>query len=178
MSRSQPHQHDSDHRPGCVPGECDYFWTDPTGDVIGECHSRCYHFLVINSDDEELDYCLRHGTLIAERMGTVVWRGDDPVYDPPDEPFDCPTKVYFMRRHDGMIKIGWSKNPAKRMKDLQTGAGALEIIHTEPGGRIRERRLHDRFASDRVAGEWFTESDAIREYLAYEGPQRAVVSDH
>lgn len=67
------------------------------------------------------------------------------------------SSVYFIRLGDnGLVKIGYSIDPTRRLMSLQTGfAGALSMMRTLSGGRAAERWLHGHFASLRVAGEWF-----------------------
>lgn len=67
-----------------------------------------------------------------------------------------------------IVKIGIADCPSARVRafrlvsDLTVLPAAMEIhradlvvLHQEPGGRRLERALHRRFASRRVAGEWF-----------------------
>jgi hypothetical protein len=65
--------------------------------------------------------------------------------------------VYFIKEErSGLIKIGYSENPQKRLKALQTGqAKDLEIIMTVKGGAELESVLHKAFDFFRVRGEWF-----------------------
>lgn len=72
--------------------------------------------------------------------------------------------VYFAEA-EGRIKVGWSKQVASRVAQLQTGnAAPIKLLGVVPGGRAKEREIHDLFASVRLAGEWFT---ATPELLAY-----------
>jgi hypothetical protein len=74
------------------------------------------------------------------------------------------SSVYFARSGD-RIKIGWSRQVATRLAQLQTGnAAPIELLGVVPGGRSAERELHSRFAADRVSGEWF---EASPELLAH-----------
>jgi hypothetical protein len=69
--------------------------------------------------------------------------------------------VYFIRCADD-VKIGWSKNVAKRMRAIQTTASApLELLGTFRGTRDDERELHRRFAALHKHGEWFSASDDL-----------------
>lgn len=65
--------------------------------------------------------------------------------------------VYFIQRGQaGSIKIGYGKNPAKRLRDLQVGSDReLRLIGVTPGGVALERTLHQEFAELRLSGEWF-----------------------
>lgn len=68
--------------------------------------------------------------------------------------------LYVIRNTEtGRCKIGFSKSPEKRLKDLQTGADALlEIAYQTPevlAPKGVERILHDKSAERRAVGEWF-----------------------
>lgn len=72
---------------------------------------------------------------------------------------DNPQLVYFMVTSN-RIKIGISKNPNLRMKELSTGSG--DVIHlvavwkTMDDAAYVENHLHKTFKQYRVNGEWFT----------------------
>jgi hypothetical protein len=56
----------------------------------------------------------------------------------------------------GLFKIGWAKDPAKRIRDLQTASpDALELVGSRPGTLRDEADLHRRFRPLRIRGEWF-----------------------
>lgn len=67
--------------------------------------------------------------------------------------------VYFITSQDsGLTKVGFSHDPAKRLKQLQTGHGSrlripMQIKTKNP--RALEARLHLLFKHKRQAGEWF-----------------------
>ncbi len=65
--------------------------------------------------------------------------------------------VYFIQGQcGGAIKIGYSANPAKRLKELQTGyPDTLKILLMIPGSESTERTLHREFEASRLNGEWF-----------------------
>lgn len=77
-----------------------------------------------------------------------VAEGAPPAYAP---------GVYFVQGVEGgPIKIGWSKDPATRLSQLQTGnPSQLRILVTTPGAPALEQQLHALFAAHRRAGEWF-----------------------
>src|SRR5262249_47936749 len=53
-------------------------------------------------------------------------------------------------------KIGWSKNPKKRLSSLQTASpDELVLLGTIQGGLEVETELHRRFAKHKLQGEWF-----------------------
>jgi hypothetical protein len=49
---------------------------------------------------------------------------------------------------------------------MQIGSAApIEIIHTMPGTIEHERKLHTRFASLRMTGEWFSAAPKLLDYI-------------
>ena len=67
--------------------------------------------------------------------------------------------VYFIieQPFNGLVKIGFSKNPEQRLKQLQTGAcHPLRIYRMIPTGtRALETVLHKQYQEYRRQGEWF-----------------------
>ena len=56
----------------------------------------------------------------------------------------------------GMIKIGRSINPQKRLKQLQTGnPNKLKLIALFENQGWKEKILHERLSTFRLEGEWF-----------------------
>ena len=75
--------------------------------------------------------------------------------------------VYFVRGETtGHIKIGYSTDCANRIVQLQNGAPErLVMICTTHGDRRLEKQLHERFAKDRVHGEWFAPSAELLDFI-------------
>ena len=76
-------------------------------------------------------------------------------------------QVYFIGNTDyELVKIGFSSEPEKRVKQLQTGCPfPITILHTEVGTPKNESELHRRFSKHRVNGEWFKLSLSILNYI-------------
>jgi hypothetical protein len=90
--------------------------------------------------------------------------------DPDSEPLkDGPGYIYFIENtHDTLIKIGKSRNPEKRLKELQTGTGfELRLLTQKFCSKMlkMEQYLHKRFEEDRMEGEWFLPSPGLLEYI-------------
>ena len=65
-----------------------------------------------------------------------------------------------------VIKFGKSKNPMERLCALQSGnAVRLKIYAEVDWPDSFERRIHDRFASKRQVGEWFSVDDEIHDFM-------------
>lgn len=65
--------------------------------------------------------------------------------------------VYYMRRTDGDIKIGFSANLGVRARNLARQHGTLTLLATEPGGLDMEQHRHREFGVLRISPnrEWF-----------------------
>ena len=71
--------------------------------------------------------------------------------------------VYFVREPSGLFKIGLTTCMSKRLASFQVATpGALELVHIVESNNPEKSELwyHQRFADQRVRGEWFTLSDA------------------
>ena len=68
-------------------------------------------------------------------------------------------KVYLIKSEGSNYKIGTSKHPEKRLRQLQTGnQEKLELVNTFQTNyaALVETTLHNRFSHLRQNGEWFT----------------------
>lgn len=72
--------------------------------------------------------------------------------------------VYFLEASPhGPIKIGWAKDPAKRLEQLQTGQPVeLNLIGLLPGTRYLEADIHRRLWKARSRGEWFERAATLK----------------
>jgi hypothetical protein len=75
--------------------------------------------------------------------------------------------VYFLRRKsNGEIKIGTSRNPLKRVKNLEHKIDDnLEVLCIIRGGVNLERQLHERFCEYHVRNEWFFPGKKIIDFI-------------
>lgn len=68
--------------------------------------------------------------------------------------------LYFIQAgENGPVKIGVAKDTAERLRTLQQGN--VETLHLRAARylpNLFERLLHERFAADRIRGEWFAPS--------------------
>lgn len=89
--------------------------------------------------------------------------------DPPtgvdlDAPGEPAGFVYFIGRADGegLVKIGHSDDPERRLGELQTGSPVeLAIIGAVLGSEAYEQELHARLTQSRRHGEWFERHAAL-----------------
>lgn len=88
--------------------------------------------------------------------------------------YESESFVYFIEADD-YIKIGYSRDPIGRLSQIRKRHGVklpdgldpsrARILAVEQGTQSHERRLHDRFAEHRVAGEWFEKNDRLTHYI-------------
>jgi len=71
--------------------------------------------------------------------------------------------VYYVScRSTGLVKIGVSRNPWSRLKDLQTAAGSkYEMLASIKTDMRSEVEVHKLFSASRVRGEWFKYTEAL-----------------
>lgn len=75
--------------------------------------------------------------------------------------------IYFIGNLEyNFVKIGYSKNPKKRIQSIQTGCPfPLTILRTEKGNVDHEKRYHDKFKKFNTYGEWFKIEGELSELL-------------
>lgn len=80
-----------------------------------------------------------------------------------------PSFVYFIQHGDGgPVKIGRSREPDKRIGDLQTGnPRELHLRHVIPGDIRVEKELHRRFWPARIRREWFGGPEYLAMIVAF-----------
>lgn len=78
------------------------------------------------------------------------------------------TFVYFIaNKRRGLVKIGTSDDPQKRLNALSNGGlDSLHLLAVVPGDERYESALHDRFLDLRVAGEWFRNEGELASLLS------------
>jgi hypothetical protein len=82
--------------------------------------------------------------------------------------------IYFIQDDvTKFIKIGFTEGSvSSRIDALQTGnPNKLIALATYPGTKTEEKKLHERFKSDRALREWFRPSAALLAYVADIGRQ-------
>lgn len=76
--------------------------------------------------------------------------------------------VYYVRRADGLIKIGTTRRFESRMNSLAKEYGDLSILLVVPGSYDDEREAHAKFFRLRVHGEWFSPGRELTEWIRLE----------
>lgn len=70
--------------------------------------------------------------------------------------------LYLAESSTGLLKIGISVNPVKRVRQLTTASGTpvtlLGVWDVELNARIVESRMHSIFKDFRLEGEWFSKN--------------------
>lgn len=78
------------------------------------------------------------------------------------------TRVYFIQEgEDGLIKIGESNDPGRRLVDHQCGnPRRLRLLGSFAARSYIEREVQKQFVDDRVSGEWFRPTPELLAYIA------------
>ena len=67
------------------------------------------------------------------------------------------------------IKIGYSKNPKKRIKQLSTGSSSnLYLLLYFEGDKKLEKQIHNSFKKIRYNGEWLDVTQELLDYLNWQ----------
>ena len=80
---------------------------------------------------------------------------------------DIVTKTVYFIRADDHVKVGFSQNVHKRLRQLQTGSCLPLTVASQfntKKWRENERALHDYLAPCHVIGEWFAIPTAVAQY--------------
>lgn len=74
--------------------------------------------------------------------------------------------VYYLKRQDGFIKIGFSSQFKKRLATLKSKHGSLEVLATHRGSIEAESAIHNLFSSARLGtSDWFTPTEKIFSHI-------------
>lgn len=81
--------------------------------------------------------------------------------------FDRSSVIYIVSRGiDGAVKIGWTSDVERRVRELRKETrDTIAILAMLPGDKPDELRLHSRFQDDRIGGEWFRRSSKMVAFL-------------
>lgn len=81
-----------------------------------------------------------------------------------------PLTYFIQEGEDGPIKIGFTSKLLKaRLQELQCGnSSTLEVRHVIHGNK--EQELHERFARNRIRGEWFHPSEELLQLISQPPP--------
>jgi hypothetical protein len=75
--------------------------------------------------------------------------------------------IYFIRSQN-YVKIGYSRDPWRRISDLQTGnPHRLEMLAVTPGDFLMESELHKLFDKYNENNEWFLYNEKIQRYCDF-----------
>ena len=66
----------------------------------------------------------------------------------------------------GLVKVGWSADVPRRLRQLEYDHGPLRLIRTFPGNFKQERAVHGYLSRFRVRNEWFLAAPSIPVVLA------------
>lgn len=77
--------------------------------------------------------------------------------------------VYFALASNGLMKIGFSENPVKRLSGLRgqlRGAHTIKLLAVVKGEKRDERKYHMRFGPCYSHGEWFFYKKELKDFVS------------
>lgn len=100
--------------------------------------------------------------LEMEMTGEASMRKLERIRDRSGEP-----SIYAIQNiRTGMVKIGYSTHPERRLRAMQTdNADELELLASIPGSRYDELLVHEKLAAARYGGEWFHPTPEVMEWV-------------
>lgn len=70
--------------------------------------------------------------------------------------------IYVLKSESGLVKIGFSSNPERRVAGLRTANSAsFKLLHCVEATRAHEACIHRLLAADCVRGEWYNLTEAV-----------------
>lgn len=103
---------------------------------------------------------------IRTRNDAGRWSTETHVFERPEDASAPTSWVYYVRREDGAIKIGASRNPKGRARR----AGGT-LIAVEAGYFDVEKERHAQFSEHRLDGEWFAPAEELLDHVAMLAPE-------
>lgn len=140
--------------------------------TITKPHENADARYICNMEQCQRDKSPRVGIALCERHIEKAWAAYQVLMGanvPPKQEdakrdtrsLDARGTVYVVRVAD-MIKIGWTSNPERRMRDLEADA----VLHYQPGSRRDEYKLQSKCIDHLVKGrEWFDTSPAMMSFV-------------
>ena len=132
-------------------------------------------FSIWKTQDKLLAYKYdnRFLSILRNEINKWSWTKDDPRWDEywkKKKESDKVTNlkegkgyIYFIQgEFGGTINIGYSKNPKRRLKELQTGRPeTLKILYIMECTENKKESIYELFKPSRLKGEWFMPDDYL-----------------
>jgi hypothetical protein len=142
--------------PSDQPGR---YWTQVTGSIPAEPIPAA--IAIVHIDRHHPVEGLSGSAAGCPPQRSCPWVPTEELPEPPDH-------VYFIQAGiDGPIKVGMSRDPARRLITLQGANPAeLTLLAVVEGNRDDERAIHERFSDCRIRGEWFEPTPELLAFIA------------
>lgn len=103
----------------------------------------------------------------TELLTTNLFPPPPPAAPQPRPSIHAPKQGYiYVIDCDGFIKIGYSTDPRGRLSNLRVSSPLeITVLRVIEGTVADERELHNRFAAQRVRGEWFKREGELAEWI-------------
>ena len=104
---------------------------------------------------------------IAIREGLPVPQDWEAIWSILDK-YEEPTYLYAIGEVGGKeVKLGMSKSPGQRLKQLQTGFPNKLVIwgFCKEASPLTEKEVHEQVKASRIEGEWFLLTEEVRHVI-------------
>jgi hypothetical protein len=78
-----------------------------------------------------------------------------------------PIKVYYISDGNGLVKIGFSSAPGRRLSSLAAGNPNWCILAIEPATILTEDLRREQFKDEWVCNEWHKLSTRLKDWIAF-----------
>jgi hypothetical protein len=126
-----------------------------------ECHAP------VTDQLERMPLCTAHCLTVHRRVAKRLapeeiqkWLASRGQFKMPAMPSPSARGYVYFIRLGNRVKIGYSRNPVERFKDLPVE----EVLAIIPGSEVDERTNLLRFAHLRITGEWFKAAPELLKY--------------
>lgn len=142
-------------------GELRFCRRRPENDQLGLdlCHQHAYHLVDMVRYKDETYRKKRDDEIEAER------RNRNTLNEERIARAEEARQIYYVRRNDGAIKIGTSRDVRGRIASLRT-VSPVELLASHLGDFETEREMHLRFEVHRLDGEWFAPCEELLSHIA------------
>lgn len=122
----------------------------PATERVGDTELCHHHY------ERAMDWYHKYRADLPERNRLMIEEAEHAAAEKARLAAEARSIIYFLRREDGMIKIGVTGRYRSRLSSLQAQHGKLQLLLAYAGTRREEREAHTRFARERIRrSEWF-----------------------
>jgi hypothetical protein len=86
-------------------------------------------------------------------------------------------QVFFIRRTDGLIKVGCAVDVSAQAKRFEAVVGTVDIVAGVPGEKTLKKSIETMFSDLRTPGGWFRPEKRLLDYIEHLEAELAATDD-